>query len=177
MGLGSDDDSAITGIWHPGWVAIAVGTNLPPHAWRYRRALTALARVPGLHLLQATAPLVNAAVGPGVHGRFLNGAVAARVTTDPRTLLKRIKRLERQLGRRGRGDRTADFDLIAWCDALGWRRINTPELTLPHPRAAMRLFVRLPLAELRPPRPWPMGLRVPGAAALARTIPSYNGFI
>ena len=42
------------------------------------------------------------------------------------------------------GPRTIDIDLID----LGGQVVNTPELTLPHPRAHLRDFVLLPLAEL-----------------------------
>ena len=43
-------------------------------------------------------------------------------------------------------DRVIDIDLIAVDDMV----LNTPELTLPHPRMHLRAFVLEPLAELAP---------------------------
>ncbi|MEI2727156.1 MAG: 2-amino-4-hydroxy-6-hydroxymethyldihydropteridine diphosphokinase [Verrucomicrobiota bacterium] len=42
--------------------------------------------------------------------------------------------------------RSLDLDLIAF----GGEMRNTPELTLPHPRAHLRRFVLQPLAEIAP---------------------------
>jgi 2-amino-4-hydroxy-6-hydroxymethyldihydropteridine diphosphokinase len=46
------------------------------------------------------------------------------------------------------GPRTLDLDLIAYDDVI----IDTPDLTLPHPRLFERGFVLVPLAEIAPGR-------------------------
>lgn len=133
--------------WWPGTVWIAVGLNLPPRAWRWRRARRALAALPRLTPLTWAPVLENAAVGPGVRGRFWNSVVRCRVETTPLRLLERLKLLEKHLGRRRAGaDRPADFDLLLWRDELGWRHLETPRLSLPHPRMRSRPFVLAPLA-------------------------------
>jgi len=63
--------------------------------------------------------------------------------------LQALLDLEARLGRvraERNGPRRIDLDLIAY-DA---RRIDTPELQLPHPRALERAFVMVPWAEVAP---------------------------
>ena len=67
----------------------------------------------------------------------------------PESALQALRRIEARFGRvRGarNADRTLDLDLIDF----GGRTLETPELTLPHPRAHQRLFVMGPLAEVAP---------------------------
>jgi 2-amino-4-hydroxy-6-hydroxymethyldihydropteridine diphosphokinase len=64
-------------------------------------------------------------------------------------LLHRLLEIERELGRERRerwGPRTIDLDLLLYGD----RTIQTPELTVPHPRMQERPFVMIPLAQVRP---------------------------
>ena len=44
------------------------------------------------------------------------------------------------------GERTLDLDLLFFDDRI----IDTPQLTVPHPRMAARCFVLEPLAEIAP---------------------------
>jgi len=60
--------------------------------------------------------------------------------------------------------RTLDLDLIAY----GRRVIDTPDLTLPHPRAPERRFVMGPLAQIAPAWTHPVsGLTAARMAATA----------
>ena len=74
-------------------------------------------------------------------------------------MLGRLRRIEHALGRRRpvpghkKRPRRADLDLILY----GRARIQTPPLTVPHPRFATRRFVLDGLAELVPTR------RAPGS--------------
>ena len=91
---------------------------------------------------------------------FLN--LVAEIETDlfPRQLLSRTQKVEKQLGRKRtvpKGPRAIDIDIVLYGSSV----IDTPELTVPHPRMAERRFVLEPLAELAP------GLRHP---LLRRTI-------
>jgi 2-amino-4-hydroxy-6-hydroxymethyldihydropteridine diphosphokinase len=61
--------------------------------------------------------------------------------------------VERILGRvrakeRRWGPRTADLDILAYDDVI----LDSPGLTLPHPRLFERAFVLVPLAEIAPDR-------------------------
>lgn len=90
--------------------------------------------------------------GPGGQRRYLNqvlAAPAARAEPDPRRLLEGLLAVERLAGRRRAarwGPRTLDLDLLFH----GTTVLDQPELTLPHPRLARRLFVLEPLAEILP---------------------------
>src|SRR6266513_425177 len=80
---------------------------------------------------------------------FLNLGVDARTDLFPRQLLGRIARIEQQLGRRrmlANGPRTIDIDILFF----GGFIVETPELTIPHPRLAERRFVLAPMVELAP---------------------------
>ena len=84
---------------------------------------------------------------------FVNFCIAVETTLDPRALLARAQEIELQLGRdraheKRNGPRTADIDILAYDDLT----LDTPNLTLPHPRLFERAFVLVPLAEIVPDR-------------------------
>jgi 2-amino-4-hydroxy-6-hydroxymethyldihydropteridine diphosphokinase len=86
---------------------------------------------------------------------FLNLCCLLRTPLEPELLVEQTQAIEQRLGRqpsRRWGPRLIDIDLLTYDD----RQLNTPRLTLPHPRIAERSFVLVPLAELAP------GLRIPG---------------
>lgn len=99
---------------------------------------------------------------------FLNGVVIVRTALDPHALMATLGRIEEAFGRhRGprNGPRTLDLDLIAY----GRIRGDLNGLILPHPRAADRLFVMGPLAEIAPDWQHPDGIGQ--ASDLAATAP------
>lgn len=80
---------------------------------------------------------------------FLNGVVQVRTALEAHGLMAALGRIEDAFGReRGRRNapRTLDLDLIAYGRMSG----DFDGLILPHPRAAERLFVMGPLAEIAP---------------------------
>lgn len=85
------------------------------------------------------------------HGnQFLNQVVLFETELGPVNLLKKIKRIETDLGRvRGKERYSARFIDI---DILFYDRLvfSDAELTIPHPELANRRFVLEPLAELGP---------------------------
>ncbi len=80
---------------------------------------------------------------------FYNGIVRIETNLRPEHLLAICQETERGLGR-DTGQRTAsrsiDLDLLFY----GQRIIETPLLTVPHPRLHQRRFVLAPMAELAP---------------------------
>jgi len=80
---------------------------------------------------------------------FVNLCISIETTLDPRELLGRAQAVELQLGRdraheKRNGPRTADIDILAYDDVT----LDTPNLTLPHPRLFERAFVLAPLNEI-----------------------------
>lgn len=81
--------------------------------------------------------------------KFLNQVVKAETQLMPTDLLEYIKEIEEQLGRQEtfrNGPRSIDLDIIFYDQEV----INSPPLTIPHPRMETRAFVLVPLADLAP---------------------------
>jgi 2-amino-4-hydroxy-6-hydroxymethyldihydropteridine diphosphokinase len=79
--------------------------------------------------------------------RFLNMAVALDTGLRPLELLRAAKRIETRMGRVTTvryGPRLIDIDLLLYGNVT----MDSPELTLPHPRMTERDFVMIPLGEL-----------------------------
>ena len=80
---------------------------------------------------------------------FLNAALVGGTCDTPARLLARLLAIEEERGRvrsyRG-APRTLDLDLVL----VGDLAVESPSLTLPHPRFRSRAFVLEPLAEIAP---------------------------
>lgn len=100
---------------------------------------------------------------------FLNGVVRVRTAHDPHALMAALGRIEEAFGRRRtvpNARRTLDLDLIAY----GREQGDCEGLILPHPRAADRLFVMGPLAEIAPYWVHPVVGGTAGSLAKATTV-------
>lgn len=82
--------------------------------------------------------------------KFLNQVVACSTQLSPVQVLDQIHTIETKLGRvrqgKGYAARTADIDILFYGDLS----METPGLTIPHPRLHERRFTLLPLAEICP---------------------------
>ena len=131
---------------------IGLGSNVGDRRGHLDRALASLAAIPGIELLAASDLRATDPVGgPSGQGRFLNAAARLAVdpAIDPRSLLAILHRIEADAGRvrvARWGERTLDLDLLLFGDRI----LDSPDLTLPHPRFAVRRFVLGPLAEVAP---------------------------
>lgn len=88
--------------------------------------------------------------------KFLNAAVRFDLMVSAHDILKTVKSIERQLGRETKSpsydsegrriysSRPIDIDILLYGD----EKIDTPELTVPHPRMHERDFVLTPLREI-----------------------------
>jgi len=80
---------------------------------------------------------------------FLNCVVEAETKLMPLQLLKALKRIERELGRKpgtAKGPRPIDIDILLYENLV----VRSATLTIPHERLADRRFVLIPLRELEP---------------------------
>lgn len=129
---------------------VSLGSNVGRRAAFLTRALAALAKLPETRLVDVSTVRETKPVDvpPTFAAQtFLNQAALFETTLAPLTFSRAMHAIEDRLGRVRtvrNGPRTIDLDLILFGDV----RMETPELTLPHPRAHLRAFVREPLAEL-----------------------------
>ncbi len=131
--------------------AIAIGSNRrhgrhgrPPHV--VERAIGRLDEEFGL--FDASPILLNRAQG-GAGRDFANAVALVESDLEPPEMLRSLKRIEREFGRRsGRrwAARVLDLDIVDWSGGR-WR---SRWLTVPHPAAAKRDFVIEPLAAIAP---------------------------
>ena len=79
----------------------------------------------------------------------MNGVVKIETALSPFDLLKTIKRIEIQVGRKKRGrwgPREIDLDILIYGDLV----LDHPQLTIPHPEMIHRRFVLEPFSEIQP---------------------------
>ena len=127
---------------------IGLGSNQGNRRENLAAAVSRLAEHPRIELLaQSTWHETSAIGGPVGQPRFLNGALKLETSFAPRELFECLRQIEIQLGRRRDerwGPRTIDLDLLLYDEQV----LDTPSLTLPHPRMAWRRFVLEPAAEV-----------------------------
>ena len=126
---------------------IGLGSNMGDREAHIRTAVDLLAeagRVVSVSSLYETEP-----VGYGDQEDFLNAVAQVETALSAEDLLALCGSIENRLGRLRTiawGPRTIDLDILLYGDAV----LNTPSLTVPHPRMAERKFVLAPLAEIAP---------------------------
>jgi dihydroneopterin aldolase / 2-amino-4-hydroxy-6-hydroxymethyldihydropteridine diphosphokinase len=126
---------------------LALGSNLGDRAGFLRHAVRNLGHVVSQSQVYETAPVG----GPDDQGAYLNMVVVVDTPLDPFALLRRCHRVEASAGRERKvhwGPRTLDVDILFHDDV----RLDSPGLTLPHPRINERRFVLAPLSEVAPDR-------------------------
>jgi 2-amino-4-hydroxy-6-hydroxymethyldihydropteridine diphosphokinase len=80
---------------------------------------------------------------------FLNTAIEVRTLLEPGTLMEVCLEVEKKAGRTRevpKGPRSLDIDILIYKDRI----LDSPDLSIPHPRFRERRFVLAPLAELAP---------------------------
>ena len=130
-------------------VYVALGSNLGDRAAHLAATRVGLAALPHTDLRAASAIEETAPLGGhGEQPAYLNQMVLLETTLEPRELLAACQALERASGRERRerwASRTLDLDIVLY----GERRLNEPDLTIPHPGLIDREFWRRELEELR----------------------------
>lgn len=127
---------------------VGLGANLGDAAQAVTDAIAALDALPGTRVLRRSSLYCSApheATGPD----YINAVVALDTHLTAHELLAELQGLERAAGRQRpyhHAPRTLDLDLLTF----GEGRIDSPRLTVPHPRMGERAFVLVPLAEIAP---------------------------
>ena len=124
---------------------LALGSNLGNREANLRMAISAITRmcrVTAVSSLYETEPV------PAEQPAFYNAAVAIEAGLDPLPLLRFLKAIEEEVGRRpggtSQGPRPIDIDILLYGDEV----VDSERLTIPHPRLAERPFALVPLAEI-----------------------------
>jgi 2-amino-4-hydroxy-6-hydroxymethyldihydropteridine diphosphokinase len=157
-------------------VFLGLGANLPGN-WGAPSATLGRAceelQSHGLRIERRSAVYATVPLGPGRQAPYLNAVVLAQADCAPAELLRIVKHIERQAGRRFGpvwGARCLDIDVLDYGSRkLGWPpgRRARGQLILPHPEIAQRAFVLVPLLEIEPHWRHP-ALGVAGRTLLAR---------
>lgn len=126
---------------------LLLGTNLGDrllHLTKCREKLTSIGKLTAISGIYETAPW-----GLSHQPEFWNQAIRLETSLEPLDLLKNLKRIELESGRRETvrwGPREIDIDILFF----GALQLNLPELTIPHPRLQERKFALVPLMEIAP---------------------------
>lgn len=146
---------------------VALGSNLQDPRQQVLRALNELNGLSGTRVVAQSSLYLTTPLGYDDQPDFINAVAAVDTTLGAPELMRALLALETAHGRErpfANAPRVLDLDLLLY-DAL---QLDTPELTLPHPRLHERGFVLLPLAEIAPQ------LAIPGRGTvleLARQLP------
>ncbi len=142
---------------------IGLGANLGDTRATLRAAFSALAALPRTRLRARSSLYRSAPIDAGGPD-YLNAVALIDTGLDAHELLAHLRAIERQHGRERlypNSPRTLDLDLLLYGDA----QIESPTLTVPHPRLHARAFVLAPLAELAP------ALSIPGRGRVDDLLP------
>jgi 2-amino-4-hydroxy-6-hydroxymethyldihydropteridine diphosphokinase len=129
-------------------VYLGLGANVGDRLANLRLALQRLQTL--AHLEEVSSLYETQPQGVSDQPLFLNAVCRVSTGLEPQALLRFLKNLEWETGRRPGGQRWGprpiDLDILLYDD----RVVDAPELTVPHPRLAERAFVLVPLCELTP---------------------------
>lgn len=138
-------------------VFIALGSNLGDRRANLEGAIRRLRDAVAIKQLSSVYETAPAYVVE--QPRFLNMVLCGTTSLAPAELLQFLKQIEQAMGREPTvryGPRLIDLDILLYGDL----RVDAPDLQIPHPRIAERLFVLVPLAEIAPE------LRLPGESTI-----------
>ena len=124
---------------------LGLGSNLGDRGGNIKRAVELLAQ--STALVSVSSLYETEPWGYEAQPRFLNAACAVETTMPPLDLLRLLRRIERDVGRRTTfplGPRIIDLDMLLY----GQEVIRMEGLTVPHQAMAERAFVLVPLAEI-----------------------------
>lgn len=144
---------------------IGLGSNQAKPFLQIRDAMTNLAKVPDIRILQDSGCYTSSPMGPQDQPDFVNAVAEISTTLSAHELLAYCKKIEQQQERirtRHWGERTIDLDILLYGDET----IHTETLEVPHPGLCVRDFVYLPLLKVNP------DIIVPKAGLLREIIAS-----
>ena len=144
---------------------LGLGANLGDRAATLNGAVDALRGTPGLRVTRVSAFYETEPQGLVDQPWFMNGVVEVESDLDPEDLLRACQAVEQTFHRQRLvrwGPRTLDVDVLLYGDLT----LDTPDLTVPHPRMQERAFVLVPLCEIAP------DVEIPGRGRARDLLPA-----
>ncbi len=126
---------------------IGIGSNLGDRLKNCKDAVSKIDNHPKIKVTKISSWIETDPVGYADQPKFINGAIEIKTSLSPVELLKALKQIEKEIGRKETfrwGPRIIDLDLLLY-DSL---TLKSEELTLPHPGMNERDFVKIPLQEI-----------------------------
>lgn len=127
---------------------LGIGSNLGDRKRNIMQAVKKINALKDTEVIKLSKIIETDAVGgPANQNKFLNAVLKIKTDLAPFVLLKKLKKIEKELGRTRairHGPRTIDLDILLY----GNRIINRKNLIIPHPRMFERDFVIRPLLEV-----------------------------
>ena len=132
---------------------LSLGSNLGDRETNIRQALALIDERVG-SVYRVSSYIETDPVGFQSSNKFINVVCLVHTMMSPMACLRETQKIETELGRTQKSinpdgsltykDRLIDIDLLTYDQLV----LNTPELTLPHPRMHERDFVLIPLREI-----------------------------
>ncbi|MBM3244234.1 MAG: 2-amino-4-hydroxy-6-hydroxymethyldihydropteridine diphosphokinase [Candidatus Omnitrophica bacterium] len=127
---------------------LGLGSNLGNKAKNIRLAVKKVSELKDTEVIRFSKVFETSPVGgPLGQPKYLNAALKIRTKLSPQILLKKVKCIEIEIGRRKSvrwGPRAIDLDILFY----GEKVINRKGLLIPHPLVFERKFVLKPLSEV-----------------------------
>lgn len=128
---------------------IGIGSNLGKKKENYLEALDRIAKIPRTRITKESSLYESEPLGDSKE-LYVNGVVEIETELGAEDLLKKLKNVERVMGRkkvRKRwGARVIDLDILLYDD----QKLQKRSLKIPHPEMQNRRFVLIPLSEIAP---------------------------
>lgn len=132
---------------------LSLGSNLGDRETNIRQALALIDERVG-SVYRVSSYIETDPVGFLSSNKFINVVCLVHTMMSPMACLRETQKIETEMGRTQKSinpdgsltykDRLIDIDLLTYDQLV----LNTPELTLPHPRMHERDFVLIPLREI-----------------------------
>jgi 2-amino-4-hydroxy-6-hydroxymethyldihydropteridine diphosphokinase len=130
------------------WSFLGLGSNVGERRLRLQEGIRSLEHA-GFDIKRRSSFYETEPVGYDDQPWFLNAVVGGETALNPKCLLKRCQKIEKEAGRKRTarfGPRSLDIDILLYKG----RVIDEQYLVIPHPRMHERRFVLVPLVEIAP---------------------------
>jgi 2-amino-4-hydroxy-6-hydroxymethyldihydropteridine pyrophosphokinase len=130
-------------------IYLGLGSNRGDRLTFLKSALAGIAKLDRTSIDAVSSVYETEPVGKKDQSEFFNAVAEIESTLSPQDLLREVKRIEQDLGRKDRirwGPREIDIDILYYDDLV----LNDESIQIPHGEVLNRRFVLIPLNEIAP---------------------------